>query len=123
MAGRGNLFSREHFTGDNFETNFPKRPSPQGKVNPKSDVPEYLYPVSNEVVDHLRRITRLYATNLGGFLNIPNSPRRQTRRKECRYTKQSVLVGDFEELVDLTLQEIVQPLNQLGPESPNCSPF
>ena len=34
-----------------------------------------------------------------------------------------MLVGNFEELVDLTLQEIVQPLDQLGPDSPSCSPF
>ena len=86
MAGRGNLFSREHFTGDSFETNFPKRPSPQGKVNPKSDVPEYLYPVSNELVDHLRRITRSYEKNLGGLPNILDLPRRQTCRKEHSYT-------------------------------------
>ena len=34
-----------------------------------------------------------------------------------------MLVGYFEELVDLTLQEIVQPLDQLGLDSPPCSPF
>ena len=33
-----------------------------------------------------------------------------------------VLVGDFEELVETTLQEVVQPLNQLGPDTPYCSP-
>ena len=57
MVGRGNPFPREHSTGDSFETNFPKRPSPEGKFKPESDNTEYLYPVSNEVVDHLRRIT------------------------------------------------------------------
>ena len=30
-----------------------------------------------------------------------------------------MLVEDFEDLVEKTLQEIMQPLNQLGPESPN----
>ena len=35
---------------------------------------------------------------------MPDLPRRQTHRKECPYTKDSVLVGDFEELIDLTFQ-------------------
>ena len=104
MASRGNLFSQEHSIGDSFETSFPKRPCPVGKVKPESDDIEYLYPVSNEVVDHLRRITRLYAKNLGGFPNIPDLPRRQTHRKERPYMEDLVLVGDFKELVDLTLQ-------------------
>ena len=34
-----------------------------------------------------------------------------------------MLVVDFEELVETTLQEIVQPLDKLGLESPHCSPF
>ena len=33
-----------------------------------------------------------------------------------------MLVGDLEELVELTLQEVVQPLNQAGPNTPYCSP-
>ena len=76
-----------------------------------------------KVVDHLIRIKRSYAKVLGGLSNIPNLPRRQASIREIPYIEYSVLVGDFEELVDLTLQEIVQPLNQLGPESPCCSPF
>ena len=123
MVGRGNLFSREHSIDDSFETNFPKRPSPEGKIKPESDVIEYLYLVSHKVVDHLRRITRSYAKKLGGLPNIPALPRRQVRKKERPYLEDSLLVGDFEVLVDLTLQEIVRPLNQLGPESLNCSPF
>ena len=75
MDGRGNSFSREHSTGDSFETNFPKRPSPEGKFKPESDITEYIYLVSNEVVDHLRRITRSYPKKLGGLLNIPDLPR------------------------------------------------
>ena len=35
----------------------------------------------------------------------------------------SILVGNLEELVNLSLQEIVQPLNQLGLDSPFFSPF
>ena len=50
-------------------------------------------------------------------------PKRQAHRRERPYTKDSVLVGYFEELVDLTLQEIFQPLDQLGPNSHSCSPF
>ena len=123
MAGRGNPFSRENSTGDSFETNFPKRPSSEGKVKPESDVTEYLYPVSNEVVDHLRRITRSYAKKLGGLPNIIDLPRRQASRRERPHIEDSVLVGDFEYFVDLTLQEIVQPVNQLGPESLCGSPF
>ena len=60
---------------------------------------------------------------MGGFPNILALPRRQVRKKERPYLEDSLLVGDFEVLVDLTLQEIVRPLNQLGPESLNCSSF
>ena len=34
-----------------------------------------------------------------------------------------MLVEDFEELVETTLQEVVQPLNQVGPDTPYCSPI
>ena len=30
---------------------------------------------------------------------------------------------DLEELVETALQEVVQPLDHLGPYSPHCSPF
>ena len=73
MAGRGNPFSLEHSIGDSFETNFPKRPSPKGKVNLELDIPEYLYPVSNTVVDHLRRITRLCAKKARRIAEYPSS--------------------------------------------------
>ena len=33
-----------------------------------------------------------------------------------------MLVGDLEELVEVALQEVVQPLNQVGPNTPYCSP-
>ena len=33
-----------------------------------------------------------------------------------------MLVGDLEELVEITLQEVVQPLNQVGPDTPYGSP-
>ena len=117
MVGRGNLFPQVHSTNDSFEGNFPKRPSPKGKVKPQSDNTKYLYPISNEVVRHLRRIKRSYAKNLGGLPNIPTLPRRQVHNKERPYLEDSLLVGDFEELVDLTLQEIDQTLDQLGLDS------
>ena len=34
-----------------------------------------------------------------------------------------MLVGDLEELVEVALQEVVQPLNQVGPNTPYCSPM
>ena len=55
MVGRGNSFSQEYSTGDSSETSVPQRPSPEEKVT------EQLYPIDNEVVDDLRRITRAYA--------------------------------------------------------------
>ena len=33
-----------------------------------------------------------------------------------------MLVGDLEELVEVALQEVAQPLNQVGPNTPYCSP-
>ena len=33
-----------------------------------------------------------------------------------------MLVGYFEELVEIALQEVVQPLNQVGPDTPYYSP-
>ena len=123
MAGRGNMFPREHSIGDSFEINFPKRPIPEVKFKPDLDDTEYLSLVSNEELNHLRRITRSYAKKLGGFPNIHALPRIQVHKKECPYLEDLLLVGDFEELVDLTLQEIVQPLNQWGLKSLNCSPF
>ena len=32
------------------------------------------------------------------------------------------MVGDWEELVETSLQEVVQPLNQVGPDTPHSSP-
>ena len=34
-----------------------------------------------------------------------------------------MLVGDLEELVEVALQEVVQPLNQVGPNTPYYSPM
>ena len=104
MLGRGNLFSQEFSIDDSSETIFPKESSPKRKANNELEFPYYLYPVSLKVLNDLRRITRSYAKNLRGLLNIPNLPRRQARRREFPYIEDPMLVGDFEDRVDLTLQ-------------------
>ena len=101
MVGRGTLFSQEYSIGDSSETSFPQRPSPEEKVT------EYLYPVDNELVDDLRRITREYANNIGGLPIIPALPRREFCKKDRPCLEILVLVEDFEELVETLLQEIV----------------
>ena len=83
MAGRGNLFSREFSIGDSSKTSFPKDSRPKRKYNTELEVPEYLYPVSLEVVNDLRRITRSYAKKFGGFSNIPNLTRRQAHKESA----------------------------------------
>ena len=83
----------------------------------------YLYPIDNKVVEELRRITKAYAKKIGGLPIIPALPRREYRKKDRPQLEDSVLVEDLEELVETTLQEVVQPLNRLGPNSPHCSPF
>ena len=113
MAGRVNSFPREHSTNHSSEINFPKRPSPEKKVT------ENIYPIDNEMVDDLRKITREYAKKIGGFPIIPAFPGREFCKKDHPYCEDSVLVEDFEELVETTLQETVQPLNQLGSDSPH----
>ena len=76
MASKGIPISRDYSIGDSSETSFPERPIPEEKVT------EYLYPVDNEVVDDLRRITRSYAKKIGGFPIIPTFPRRELHKKD-----------------------------------------
>ena len=97
MDGRGNSFSQEHSTSYSSETSFPNRPSPEEKVT------EYLYPVDNEVVDDLRRITRAYAKKIGGLPIIHDFPRRELHKRDRPYSENLVLVEDFKELVETTL--------------------
>ena len=75
------------------------------------------------MVDDLTRITRGYAKNIGGFPIISFLPRREYQKKYHPQLEDSVLVEDLEELVEATLQEVDQPLNQLDPSSPYYSPF
>ena len=117
MVGRGNPFPRNFSTSDGSERSLFPNPIPEEKGK------EFLYPVDNEVVDDLRRITRFYAKKIGGLPIILALPRREYRKKGCPILEDAVLVGDFEELVETTLLEVVQPLNQLGPDTPYCSPI
>ena len=83
---------------------------------------EHLYYVNNEVVNDLRRQTREYGKKIGGLPIIPDLPRREYKKKYRPILEDSVLVGDLEELVETALQEVVQPLNQVGPDTPYGSP-
>ena len=71
-----------------------------------------------ELVNHLRRHTRSYVKKLGGFQTIPELQRKRAPKRVPTYTEDSILVGNLEDLVNISLQDIVQPLNQLGPDSP-----
>ena len=58
------------------------------------------------MVDDLRRITRAYAKKIGGLPIIFAFPRREVRKKYRLYCEDSVLVEDFEELVEIALQRL-----------------
>ena len=66
-----------------------------------------MYSVDNEVVNDLIRHTREYVKNIGGLPIIPEFPRREYKMKDRPIFEDSVLVGDFEELVETALQEVV----------------
>ena len=117
MAGRGNLFSRDYSIGDNFESSLFPNPIPEEKGK------EHLYSVDNKVVNDMRRHTREYVKKIGGLPIIPDLPRREYKKKDRPILEDSVLVGDLEELVETALQEVVQLLNQLGPDTPYGSPI
>ena len=82
-----------------------------------------MFSVDNEVVNNLRRHTKAYVKNIGGLPIIHEFPKREYKRKYCPILEDSVLVGDWEELVETALQEVVQPLNQVGPNRPYGSPI
>ena len=97
MAGRGNPFSRDYSTSDISESSlFPDLiPEEKGK--------EHLYYVDNEVINDLRRHTRAYVKKIEGLPIIPVLPRREYKKKDRLVVEDSVLVGDWEELVETTL--------------------
>ena len=105
MAGQGNPLSRDYSTGDGSESSLFPNPIPEQKGK------EHLYSMDNEVVNDLRRHTRAYVKNIGGLSIILALPRRKYQKKDRPILEDAVLVGDFEELVETTLQEFVQPLN------------
>ena len=116
MAGRGNPFYRDYSTGHSSESSGPLNPIPEEENR------EHLYPVRNEIVNDLRRHTRAYVKKIGGFPIIPEFPRREYKKKDRPIIEDSVLVGDWQELVETALQEIELPLNQIGPDTPYSSP-
>ena len=79
--------------------------------------------MDNQVVNDLRRHTWAYVKSIGGLPIIPDLPQREYKKKDHPILEDSVLVGDLEELVEVALQEVVQPLNQVGPNTPYCSPM
>ena len=127
MDGRGNLFFREYYTGTTSEKTFPKSFIPKFKeqenIGSEQEESESLYAIPFEEVDQFRRHTRSYVNKLSGLKFILPLPRRKSSRKIASYTKDSIIVENLEELVDLSIQEIVQPLDQLGPESHAASVF
>ena len=64
---------------------------------------EHLYSVDNEVVNNMRRHTRAYVKNIGGFPIIPEFPRREYKKKDHPIAEYSLLVRDWEELVETAL--------------------
>ena len=76
MAGRGNLFCRDHSAGYSSESSGPRNPIPEENG-------EHLYPVRNEIVNDLRRHTRAYVKKIGGLPIIHELPRREYKKKDC----------------------------------------
>ena len=118
MAGRGNLFTRNYSIDDSSETKFPKYFISEERVGSEEESSERIYIVPFEEVNHLRRHKRSYVKNIGGLKEIPALPRRQDSMKVPSCMEDSILVENLEELVYLSIQEIIQPLDQLGPDSP-----
>ena len=69
------------------------------------------------------RHARSYIKKIGGLKVIPTLLRSPASKKVPSYTRDSILVEKLEEWVDLSIQEIVHPLDQLDPESPVVSIF
>ena len=115
MAGRGSSLPQNHSTGDSSESSL--FPDPNTEENR-----EHLFAVDNQVVNDLRRHTWAQVKSIGILPIIPNLTRREYKKKDRPILEDSVLVGDLEELVEVALQEVVQPLNQVGPNTPYCSP-
>ena len=96
MDGRGNPFPRNNSTNDIFESSL--FPDPNIEENR-----EHLFAVDNQVVNDLRRHTRAYVKSIGGLLIILDLPQREYKKKKHPILEDSVLVGDWEELVEVAL--------------------
>ena len=90
MAGQGNPFSRDYSTGNSSESSGLHNPIPEERNR------EHLYFVGNEFVNDLRRHTRAYVKNIGGFPIIPELPRREYKNKDRPIVEDSLLVRDWE---------------------------
>ena len=101
MAGRGNPFSRDYSTSDSSKSSLFPNPTPDEKGK------EHMYSIDNEVVNDLRRHTREYVKKNGGLPIISVLPRREYKKKYHPILEDTVLVGDFEKLVEIALQEVV----------------
>ena len=97
MAGRGNPFSQYFSTGNSSESGGLHNliPEERGREN--------LFSIDNEVVNNLRIHTRAYVQNIGGLPIIPEFPRREYKRKDRPILEDSVLVEDWEEIVETSL--------------------
>ena len=73
MAGRGNPFSRNNPTSDNFESSF--YPDPNTQENR-----EHLFAMDNQVINDLRRHTRAYVKSIGGLPSSLIYPKENTRK-------------------------------------------
>ena len=73
------------------------------KPTPEDKEKGYLYPVENEVVDDLRRITRAYAKKIGGLTIISVLPKREYYNKYHPKLEDSMLVEYLEESVEIAL--------------------
>ena len=112
MADWGNPFSWNYSIGESPESSL----FPNLTLEEKGK--EHLYFVDKEVVDVMRIFTRAYTKKDEGLPIIPILPRREYRKRNRPQLEDSVLVEDLEELVEAALQEVDQPLNQLGPDRP-----
>ena len=117
MVGRGSPLSQNYSTSDSSENSLLHKPTPEEKET------GYLYPIDNEVVDDLRRITRAYAKKIGGLPIISVLPRREYQKKDRPQLEDSVSVEYLKESVEAALQEVDQPLDQLELDSSHCLPF
>ena len=117
MASRVSVFTRNYSARNASETMFLEYfvHKEQEKVIFEEEGSKQLYVVMFEEFNLLRRHTRSYVKKLRGLKVIPTLPRRQAPKKAVSYTKDSLLVENLEELVDLSIQEITQPIDQLGP--------